>query len=607
VNYFQYKSPGLLIAFALLLSFLVSNLDKFTSVNVKFIDGDGSGLYAYLPQLVLHHSVDFSDIFEIEKQQKSMDFTGHYFHEVNGVTINKFSSGEALLQLPFFLLALILSLIFGLPADGYSLFFQFGVAFAALFWAFVGLHFFAKLAKTYGVDEKIILPAILIGFFGTNLFYYTVGIPSASHVYSFAMISVLVYFIRKTFIQFENKTLYISAFIFGIVVLIRPVNVVFLAAIPFLAGNTENLLFILKKKFKAKVFIINFLLFILAISPQLIINFLQTGQFLLYGYKNEGFYFADPAILHFLFSFRKGWFIYTPLMLLLFPAIIFLWKNSRYQFWTFLLFSFVVVYIFASWWNWIYGDSFGMRPMIDFYSIFFLVILISFNSLKNKTVRAIILIFAGLAIFLNLFQSYQYKHGIIHPDSMNRQAYWYVFLKTGEEYESAISGNYEYYYGELKEPEFFKSDNSIDVTAQDWSQAQIPVTMDETGNICAEMNSEAVYSPTFKYAITPELIGKNNIYVTFGADYLEPEQNAAGKALFIVDISDTSGKTVFYKSFRLKSLPDTKTGEWETAEIGFKLPEITPELTQIKLYIWNVERQQFYLDNLQLRFYTYSN
>jgi hypothetical protein len=607
VNFLSKKNNSFILIGTLLLAFFVSNYGKFTSSNIKFIDGDGSGLYAYLPQLLLKHSVDFKEIFEVEKQQKALDFTGHYFHEVNGVTINKFSSGTALLQLPFFLLAWLFSFIFGLPTDGYSFFFQLGVAFAALFWAFVGMKFFIKLAKTFGVSENISFIAILLGFFGTNLFIYTVGIPSASHVYSFSLISVFAYFVRKTFVQFEYKMLYISAFVFGLIVLIRPVNVVALAAIPFLAGSSENLIFILKKKFQIKIILVNILLFILAVSPQLIINYLQTGHLLVFGYKNEGFNFTNPEILNFLFSYRKGWFLYTPFMLLLLPATISLWKNSKYQFWAFLIFFFVVVYIFSSWWNWIYGDSFGMRPMIDFYSIFLLVILVFFNSLKNKIVKTAVLSFAGLAVFLNLFQSYQYKNNIIHPDSMNRESYCYVFLKTGEQYESAISGMYEYYYGQLAEQQFFESFNSIDAPVQNWSPAQIPLNLNETGNICAEMNAEAVFSPAFHYKIPPELIGKRNLYVIFSTDYFEINKNAAGKALFVADISDTNGKTVFYKSFRMKALPDEKAGEWKNAEIGFKLPEIPKDFAQIKFYIWNIEGGQFYLDNLRLRFYTYEN
>ncbi|HEY9115610.1 MAG TPA: hypothetical protein VIN10_13000 [Bacteroidales bacterium] len=607
MNLFSKKPIDILLIGALLLAFFTCNFDKFSSNSLKFIDGDGSGLYSYLPQILLHHSVDFNEIFEVEKQQKSLDFTGHYFHEVQGVTINKFSSGTALLQLPFFLMAWLLSFIFGFPPDGYSVLFQIGVAFAAIFWAFVGMKFFIKLAKTYNIPENISFLAVLSGFFGTNLFYYTVGIPSASHVYSFAIISVFAYFTRKLFLNFEYKTLYTIAFLFGLIVLIRPVNLVVIAAIPFLAGTPDNLFFVLKKKFQAKILFINFLLFVLATSPQLLINYLQTGQLLVYGYKNEGFIFTDPAIIHFLFSYRKGWFLYTPFMLMLIPAVIFLWKKSQYQFWSFLVFIFTIVYIFASWWNWIYGDSFGMRPMIDFYSIFLLVILIFFHSLKNKILKSAVFTFVGLAIFLNLFQSYQYKKGIIHPDSMNQEAYWYVFLKTGENYESAISGQYEYYYGELAENEFFESLNTIEVTPQGWSAAQIPAKLDETENIIAEMNSEAVFSPTFHYKIPAELVGKRNLYVIFSADYYELTENSAGKTLFVADISDTSGKTVFYKSFHLKALPDEKAGEWKKAEIGFKLPEISAEFAQLKLYIWNIEGGHFYLDNLRLRFYTYEN
>jgi hypothetical protein len=295
------------------------------------------------------------------------------------------------------------------------------------------------------------------------------------------------------------------------------------------------------------------------------------------------------------------------MMLLIFPASIFLWKKSVFQFFTFLFFFFSVVYVFSSWWNWIYGDSFGMRPMIDFYSIFMLVILLFFHSLKRKLTQAIILAFAAIATFFNLFQTYQYRNGIIHPDSMNKEAYWFVFMKTGEEYENVISEQYEYYYGELANEAFFESKNSIGQEVRGWSQASITAEIQETKNLCSELNKEAIYSPSFTFIFPPELIGKKNIYVIFGADYFEPIENAASKALFVADISDTVGETVFYKSFRMKKLSDKNINAWKKAEIGFKLPEISDDYKQLKLYIWNIDQQLFYVDNMHLRFYTYEN
>ncbi len=120
------------------------------------------------------------------------------------------------------------------------------------------------------------------------------------------------------------------------------------------------------------------------------------------------------------------------------------------------------------------------------------------------------------------------------------------------------------------------------------------------------MDEQAIYSSSFTYHIPDNLIDKNNLYVVFDTEYLEPIPNSASKALFVVDISDTSGKTVFYKAFKVKRLPDDLTNKWRAGSIGFKLPLITDDMTKIKFYIWNKDKQEFYINALALKFYTYN-
>lgn len=48
---------------------------------------------------------------------------------------------------------------------------------------------------------------------------------------------------------------------------------------------------------------------------------------------------------------------------------------------------------------------------------------------KQRLVRSTIAI-AILFIALNLFQTFQYRRGYIHWDSMTKEAYWFVFGKT---------------------------------------------------------------------------------------------------------------------------------------------------------------------------------
>jgi len=73
-----------------------------------------------------------------------------------------------------------------------------------------------------------------------------------------------------------------------------------------------------------------------------------------------------------------------------------------------------------------------------------------------------------------------------------------------------------------------------------------------------------------------------------------------------VDISDTTGKTVFYKKFNVKKLPEGRANEWAQESIGFKLPIITSEMAKIKFYIWNIGKENVMVDDLSIQLYRYN-
>lgn len=599
------RTFGGLLALVLAILFVIVNFIGPGEYRKVLIDGDGSGLYAYLPAVFIYKTVDFTPVFEFEKSRRPPDYMGHNYHEINGTLINKFSCGTALLELPFFLLAWLLSLLLGLKPDGYNVLFQYATGVSALFWVWVGIWYFVRLAELYHLKKKFAWTLAITGLMGTNLLFYALIRPAASHVYSFALISVFLFYIKKVFLDHNRKAMYISSFILGLIVLIRPADILIVAAIPFIAGSSESFFRVIKNKLMSGQIFVLILLFILGLSPQLLINFLQTGKLLVYGYQHEGFYFSHPAWVNFLFSYRKGWFVYTPFMLLLIPATINLYRSSKYEFFTFLGFFLLLIYVFSSWWNWFYGDSFGMRPMVDFYGLFFLIIGLLLIRVKRKWILLTLYVFIGLTVILNLIQTYQYATGIIHPDSMNKKAYWKVFLKTSEKYDGIIAAADESFYGQLDEKPFFTSFNDMENNYPGWSSPAKPVHEPFSGHISARMDSTVEYSPSFVYDIPDFLIGKRNLYVRFDAMILENQPNATTHALFIVDIQNKLGKTVFYKKFKVKKLPDEITQQWRAEHIGFKLPEITDDMIRIKFYIWNLKHTDFLVDDMQLSVYEY--
>ena len=56
----------------------------------------------------------------------------------------------------------------------------------------------------------------------------------------------------------------------------------------------------------------------------------------------------------------------------------------------------------------------------------------------------------------------------------------------------------------------------------------------------------------------------------------------------------------FYKTFKIKQMPDQITNEWRPAEFGFKVPAWDNETQQVKVYFWHRNAGLFELDDFEI-------
>lgn len=395
------------------------------------LEADAKGYYAYLPAVFIYHDLNFGFYDSIEnKTYFNRNLTYEYLRQHNGSTINKYYTGTAVCLLPFFLAGHAITIFSEQPSDGYSYYYTLMVHLGALFYLMLGIFGLRKLLRTYKFDEKTIALVLLAIVFGTNLFFYTVTEFAMSHVYSFAAITWFSVTVRNYFSVHGNKYLLYSALLLGIITLIRPINILILLAIPFLAGSSETLISGAKSLSAKKWLLVSAAFsFLMVVSIQLLIYKISTGSFILYSYKEEGFNFLNPQIGKFLFSYRKGMFVYTPLLLVSLTGCYFIYRSGRFQFFTLLGFLLTLVYIFSSWHMWFYGGSFSQRVMIEFYAFFAIMLAASIQGIKNGRLRSI---FISLMLFLVIIcqvQTYQYRRMQIHWSDMNKEKYWEVFLR----------------------------------------------------------------------------------------------------------------------------------------------------------------------------------
>jgi len=426
---------------SILLSFvLVLILSFFTASNVKWGDDrwhgliayDGHGYYAYLPAIFIYHDLNFSfydhELLDDRKERALLNYD--YREDVSGGKVNKYYAGTALAELPFFLMAHALSRPLGFDDNGYSKIYYVFVSIAAIFYVLIGLWYFRKTLELYQIANYIQAFSVLALFLGTHLFYYSMFEPGMSHVFSFAFISMFVYYGKKYFQNPEIRQILILSLLLGMITIIRPVNALIIFVLPFLAGSWNSFLNGLKFKFKdfAWKLLAGILPFLILVFIQLLLYKISTGHFIVYSYNEEGFNFLNPQMIPILFSYKKGLFLYTPLCFFSLLGFYFLRKNS-FEAISLFLFLVLITYVFSSWWNWWYGGSFSSRVYVEFLSLFGILLAVIFNQLKDRKYFYILLMIIALLILFNQKQIKLYRKGVIHFVNMDQEKYWDTFFR----------------------------------------------------------------------------------------------------------------------------------------------------------------------------------
>ncbi len=386
--------------------------------------------YAYLPALFIYQDLDFKWVNSTENLRDRV----WYKIGPTGKPHVSYTMGMAIAALPFFLIGHLLALISGIEADGYTTPYAIAMLMGSVFYLGLGLFYLRKLLLKYFKPYIVAITMVAI-LFGTNLLYYTFIEALMSHIFSFSLIIVFIFLLENWLKKPGFRSSLILGLISALIILIRPPNVIIL--ILYLLWNVGSI-GDLKKRFILfyKSFPQTILLIVIAlliVVPQLIYWKAYGGSYFFNAYGDEAyFFFNDPEVSNVLFSYRKGWFVYTPLMLFAVFGIPFMFKRLRGKIIPVVVVLILTTYIISSWYMWFFGGSFGHRAFIDIYGIMAipLAAIISW-AFSGKFILKLIsglLIFA--IIYLNIFQTNQIYHGAIHWAAMTKDAYWETFGKS---------------------------------------------------------------------------------------------------------------------------------------------------------------------------------
>lgn len=415
------------IIFATFIVIWVNHNFSYWNKKDGIINWDVISYYSYLPAFFVYHDLELK-FHKYEEEDvyimwpKTLD---------NGKKLIKTTMGLSFMYLPFFLIAHGYSYISGLETTGYTPIYRYFLVLSSIFYFLLGLIFVRKILLKY-FNDKVTAISLLVISLGTNLYFFTTFKAAMPHTYLFCLFSIFVWLTIRWHQDPNYGKSILLGLVAGLITLIRPTDI--LISLFFILYGIKNLkdvstkinLFINKWVFILIILLSAFIVFI----PQMLYWKLITGYYLYYSYGDEHFFWDKPHIIDGLFSYRKGWLVYTPVMSFALIGIFLLKKKLKSFFVPILIFTILNIYIILSWWCWWYGGSFGQRSFIDSYAIMSIPLAAVTNYVFNRKLVFIKYIYSTVLLFfiaLNVFNSYQYIHEVIHYDGTTKELYWRYF------------------------------------------------------------------------------------------------------------------------------------------------------------------------------------
>lgn len=536
---------------------------------VNFIDGDAEFYYYYLQSTFTSSS--------------GMDYSWLQPGSIN--TITHHPLGVSLLLLPFYLLALLIALLFNYANNGISLPFQLSISLAGLTYALLGIYFLKKFLQQQNIPDRITALVLPLLFFGTTLFQYSIVEPAMSHVYSFCFVTAFLFFSSSYILSQNRKYFFLALITLGMVLLIRPNNILVLFALPFLFSDKKQFLNAFKHFFRTKNLLPAVLILSLFVAAQFFTWYIKENQLYSNRYAPYGFTWLHPHLKEMLFGFEAGFFVYTPLCLLFLAGLITVFEQNRYRFVALTGFVFMLFYFFSAYSAYTYFDGLGIRVLVDYYAVFAFAGAKLFEALGSGKWFYPVLLTALFFLFVNLMYSYQSSRGILLRAGMNFNKWKYIFLRSDYSYRDCLGGANEYPPYAIENP---------------------PVLLSKEMPLAAPFNYN---NQEFGVVTHFDSLGirSNRIYLTIDCARTEAIANSSMDALVCVSLENTNQKKLSsYFQFRLNETPSRDCCNEVNYHYSANLnADIYPN-DKLSVYIWNRNKQAFEISKFSVKLYNYN-
>ncbi len=591
INFISSKSA---IVTLLLITVLI--VFRLSNVSERETSWDVLGYYLPLPATFVYDDPLMENREWIEQINEEKELTGTLYQissTPDGEPMYFFLLGMAFLYLPFFLLGHGSAFLFGYPADGFSMPYQYAMVVGGLFYTILGLLYLRKILLQY-VPDKIAAFVIIIVVLATNYSHHL----SLKNLETVNVLFLFVCLIIWNTIQWHKtqklkNLLAIGGFI-TIMSLVKPSEVL-IVLIPIFFGVYSKSTLLEKweliKKHKLQFLWMIGVCLIVAL-PQMSYWYVKTGKLFYDSYINPGVGLDvfSPYVFESLFSYKKGWLIYTPVMILSLIGFYYLFKNHRKSAIAYTSYFVVTTYIIFSWTEWWYGAGFSNRPLITTYPILAISLGLFLTQLleKSKVLRIGVLVFVILCLSLNQFQWWQLRNGILEPYRTTKEYYWVSFLKTSvTDTDKELLTVFRDFDGVHK----FSNKSEYKMVSEE------NIDFDDMVN-GFNFTPEIEFSPSYEKPFK-EITTKDHIWVEVKVVYRGKELSEEKMPLIVTHMNRREGAYGYYTT----KIPSRTFLDRDFAV--FTAQYMTPNIRNVndtlKIYVWNKDRLNIEIANIKVK------
>ncbi len=585
--------------------------------------GDSMGYYMYLPTTFIYHSHKALDWLP---EDKHFDYSIHNYlrslreggeWSAKGFLVNKYTYGVAAMELPFFVIAHIYEKLTGGEANGYSASYRYMLKTSSIVYGILGILLLYRVLTSF-FDKDTATRTVLVLLMGTNLFWFVFFQAGMAHVPLFFLYTLLLYLTIRLHKQPTMMRFVLTGLCAGLITIIRPVDILCLL-IPLLYQVYS------KESFRAKLAFIKTnvkgvlsgcFAFILPLLPQILYWKMLTGSYVYYSYGEESFHWLLPKILEGIFSFSNGWLIYSPVMV--FSLIgIFLYRLQKPVIWIVLTLLPMYVYIIYCWHTPTYINGLGSRPMIHMYPLLAIPLgaFIKYFSKKGVAPKLVVSLFFFFFIALNISYSIQSSRGVLVSEESNAAYNLRMLFRLRPRYEDLVTYDVPHCqpdYGQLKKV--------ATLVCNDYEHMEFSHCETDTsgrGKYVYHMAADEEYHPgTIKVLYSKERF-RDATWLKCSGYFLCTKQYQYYKHLLTLGIQRNEeticwnglkidnkiGLGGVYDSRKNYSLNHMLLNSWGYVYYFVKIPDNIHDGDKITLDVWNIGKQDLYIDNLCLELY----